>query len=373
MDSVEPNERESVERESLEDEDFIRHRLHGGSGSAMQRYAALVLAKPGLLPLIRYELLITFLGPIPGALGIALRKTFYPLLFRHIGRGVVFGANLVLRHPERIHLGDGVMLDDGALVDGRGAGEEGLVLGDRVIVNRGASIQCKVGAITIGDETNVGAGVRIISQGPIRIAEEVSIASGCTIAGGRYEVARTGEPADEKRRFTSGEIRIARKVRVGMNALIQDGVSIGEAAIVAPASVVTTDVAAHTVVSGFPARPWRERKVVGDAGQTEAAGSAPVTTPADPADTPDDGVAEKIRGWLEETKFAEFEGEDGLAETDSLFDNDIIDSVGLVSMVAWLEETFDLEIVDDDVTPENMDSVALIARFVRDRLHNTSS
>ncbi len=349
-------------RDDLQDQEFIRHRLYGGSGSAWQRYAALVLARPTIWALLRYEVLTTLFGPVPGALGMALRKVFYPALFPRIGRGVVFGARVTLRHPERIHLGDGVVIDDDALVDGRGAGEEGIRIGDKVIVNRGATIQAKVGAIEIGRETNVGAGVRIISQGPIRIAENVSIAGGCTIAGGRYEVERSREPGGSKKRFTGGEIRIGKNARLGMNALIQDGVSIGEAAIVAPASIVMTDVAANTVVSGFPARVWRERKVKG--AQTDGPNNSGEATSEAPAD---DDIAKRIRAWLEETRFAEFGGNDGLSDADSLFDNDILDSLSLVSMVAWLEETFDVRVADEDLVPENLDTVARIAGFVRGR------
>lgn len=348
----------------------------------MKRYAALVLANPSLPRLLRYELLTTLLGPIPGALGIALRKTFYPFLFPRIGRGVIFGCGVVIRHPERIALGDGVMIDDGAVIDGRGAGDDAIVLGDRVIVNRGAQIQAKVGGISIGAETNVGSGVRIISQGPIRIAEQVSIAGGCCIAGGRYVVERTGDEADDKRRFTGGTISIGRKARLGMNALIQDGVTIGEGAIVAPASVVMTDVAAQTVVSGFPARVWRERKVRGEGeaaagagGDAAAAGATAATVGAagsGAADAIDEEIAAKIRGWLEETKFAEF-GEGELSDTDSLFDHDILDSLGLVGLVAWLEEAFDVRVADEDLVPENMESVARIARYVRGRTSAASA
>jgi acetyltransferase-like isoleucine patch superfamily enzyme/acyl carrier protein len=351
------------EREHLCDEEFIRHRIYGASGGALKRYAALVLARPGLGALIRHELITTLLGPIPGLLGIALRRVFYGLLFPAIGRGVVFGTGVVIRHPERIRLGNGVVIDDGVLLDGRGAGDEGLVLGDRVIVNRGAAIQAKVGAITIGAETNVGSLVRIISQGPIRIAEQVSIAGGCTIAGGRYVVDRTEDGAGDKRRFTGGEIRIGAKTRLGMNALVQDGVTIGEAAIVAPASVVMTDVAAHTVVSGFPARTWRERKIRDESAPPRARGDA---DPGVPRDVGDEVVARQVRAWLEETKFAEF-GEGGLRDDDSLFDHDILDSLGLVGLVAWLENTFDLHVAGEDLVPGNLESVAHIVRFVRER------
>ncbi len=355
------------EREGLRDEAFIRHRLYGGSGSPWQRYGALVLARPSFWTLIRYELLTTFLGPVPGVLGMVLRKLFYPFLFPRIGRGVVFGARVTIRHPERVYFGDGVVLDDDVLIDGRGAGDAGLVVGDRVIVNRGACVQAKVGAISIGAGTNVGSGVRIISQGPIHIAEDVSIAGGCVIAGGRYVVERKALSGG-KERFTGGEIRIGKETRLGMNAMVQDGVTVGEGAIVAPASVVMTDVAANTVVSGFPARPWRERKVKGD--PAAGNGRMPAASVANAVpDTPvaDGELAKRIRDWLEETRFAEFGGVDGLSDEDSLFDADILDSLSLVSLVAWLEQTFDMQVADEDLVPENLETVVRIAEFVRRR------
>ncbi len=359
------------ERNRLDEAQFIRHRLYGGSGSPLRRYAELVLARPGFWSLVRYELLTTFLGPIPGALGMALRGALWRSLFPVIGRKVVFGCRVTIRHPERIRLGDGVILDDDALIDGRGAGDEGVVLGDRVIVNRGAAIQAKVGGITLGADTSVGAGCRIISQGPIRIAENVSLAGGSMVAGGRYVVERTGATESEKERFTGGEIRIGRNVRVGMNAMIQDGVTVGEGAIVAPASVVVSDVPPQTVVSGFPARPWRERKSDHEepapAGAAHAApASPPPGAAAAPAGAAVAAIAGQVRGYLEEVRFADFD-DGSLSEVDSLFDHDILDSLSLVAMVAWLEKTFDVAIGDEDLVPENLDSVQRIAAFVAAR------
>lgn len=357
---------ERPERERLADEQFIRHRLYGGDTSAARRYAALVLARPSFLALLRYELLTTFLGPIPGVLGIALRGLLWRSLFPTIGRGVVFGCRVTIRHPERIRLGRGVVIDDDALIDGRGAGDDGIVLADRVIVNKGAAIQAKVGGISIGEGSNVGNGVKIIAQGPIRIAENVSLAGGCVVAGGRYVVERTGDPRGDKERFTGGEIVIERNVRIGMNAIVQDGVTIGEAAIVAPGSVVVANVDAHTVVSGFPARPWRERKVA-DSGNPGAA-SAPVTGTAATAarSAAESDVAARVRKYLEEVRFADFE-DGSLGETDSLFDHDILDSLSLVGLVAWLEKTFALQISDEDLVPENLETVQRIASFVAAR------
>lgn len=48
----------------------------------------------------------------------------------------------------------------------------------------------------------------------------------------------------------------------------------------------------------------------------------------------------------------------------SLLDNGIIDSVGVMELVAFLEQDHGLTIDDEDLVPENLDSVDNLVRFV---------
>lgn len=48
----------------------------------------------------------------------------------------------------------------------------------------------------------------------------------------------------------------------------------------------------------------------------------------------------------------------------SLLDNGIIDSTGVMELVAFLEGDFGLTIADEELVPENLDSVANLADFV---------
>ncbi|MBD3219902.1 acyl carrier protein [bacterium] len=48
----------------------------------------------------------------------------------------------------------------------------------------------------------------------------------------------------------------------------------------------------------------------------------------------------------------------------SLLDNGIIDSTGVMELVAFLEGDFGLSISDEELVPENLDSVANLAAFV---------
>lgn len=213
---------------ALDESNFIRSKLFASSKSAFALYRELVFREFSWPKLIRYELLVTFIGPLPGALGFALRKRLYRCLFKKVGKGVIFGASLTLNHADQITLGDGVFLDRDCVLDARGAGAAGITIGNRVIVNRQAAIQAKVGHIQIGDNCNIGSGVDIIAQGPIILGENVSIAGKAIVAGGRYVVEEEPDAPGAKRGFTNGPIRIGDNTRIGMGAIIQDGVTIGE-------------------------------------------------------------------------------------------------------------------------------------------------
>ena len=53
-----------------------------------------------------------------------------------------------------------------------------------------------------------------------------------------------------------------------------------------------------------------------------------------------------------------------LADDDSLLDRGILDSTGVVELVAFLQEEFGVTIDDDELLPENLDSVSRIIGFL---------
>jgi acyl carrier protein len=42
----------------------------------------------------------------------------------------------------------------------------------------------------------------------------------------------------------------------------------------------------------------------------------------------------------------------------------VIDSTGVLELVGFLEDTFDVRILDDELVPENLDTIDNIVRFV---------
>lgn len=57
---------------------------------------------------------------------------------------------------------------------------------------------------------------------------------------------------------------------------------------------------------------------------------------------------------------------DPVAFTDqtSFLEHGIVDSTGILEVVTFLEDTFSIKIADEDLIPENLDSVDGIAAFV---------
>lgn len=53
------------------------------------------------------------------------------------------------------------------------------------------------------------------------------------------------------------------------------------------------------------------------------------------------------------------------SDDENLFESGILDSAGLVSLVGYVEETFDIIIPDEDLLPENFISVKAIANYIR--------
>jgi acyl carrier protein len=74
----------------------------------------------------------------------------------------------------------------------------------------------------------------------------------------------------------------------------------------------------------------------------------------------------RVRAYILENFF--LGQDDGFTDQDSLIDTGVLDSTAVLEMVAFLEQEFDVEVADEDLVAENLDSVERIARFVDRKL-----
>ena len=56
--------------------------------------------------------------------------------------------------------------------------------------------------------------------------------------------------------------------------------------------------------------------------------------------------------------------EDAVLESDSLLEKGVIDSMAMVELIAYVEQTYNINIQEDELMPENFDSLAAIAAFI---------
>ena len=59
-----------------------------------------------------------------------------------------------------------------------------------------------------------------------------------------------------------------------------------------------------------------------------------------------------------------FGDDQGLDDSTSFLEGGIIDSTGILEVIGFLEDTFDIRVQDDELVPENLDSIAIILGFL---------
>jgi acetyltransferase-like isoleucine patch superfamily enzyme len=226
--------------------------------SAREKYQALVVGRPGWGALAAHELITLAAQGTPGAAGLFLRKALYPFLLGACGRNVVFGQNVVLRHPHKIRIGDNVVIDDNCLLDAKGTRNSGIDIGTGVFIGRNTILSCKNGDIVVRDRANIGFNCELFSASLVEVGADTLVAAYCYVIGGDHQPDDPGRPVIEGPRSSSG-VRIGSGAWLGAGCKVLDGADIGDGAVIGAGAVVTQPVAARVIAAGVPARVIRSR------------------------------------------------------------------------------------------------------------------
>jgi acetyltransferase-like isoleucine patch superfamily enzyme len=226
--------------------------------SAREKYEELVVGRRGWGALLKHELITLVSQGVPGAVGLALRKTLYPSLLGACGSGVIFGQNVVLRQPAKIRIGQNVVVDDNCLLDAKGSSNAGITIGDGVFIGRNTILSCKNGDIDVGDGANIGFNCELFSASRVRVGRETLVAAYCYIIGGDHDFSDPFAPVLTQARRSAG-VTIGDGVWLGAGVKVLDGVTIGDRAVIGAAAVVRDSVPAGAIAVGIPARVLSER------------------------------------------------------------------------------------------------------------------
>ncbi len=239
----------------------VRKLMTDGQTSKSQKYKALIIGKSDWGSLIKYELVLLLCSWVPGVLGLFLRSKLYPLLLGGVGRGVVFGNNVVLRHPHKIFIGDNVVIDDNCMLDAKGSDNEGIRIGNRVFLGRNSILSCKDGNIRLEDGVNIGFNCEIFSSGEVVIGENTLVAAYCYfVGGGNYDLSRQDVDFAEQDGLEATQgITIERNCWIAADVKVLDGVTIGNGSVIGAGAVVRDPIPPNSLAAGIPAKVIRSR------------------------------------------------------------------------------------------------------------------
>jgi len=75
-------------------------------------------------------------------------------------------------------------------------------------------------------------------------------------------------------------------------------------------------------------------------------------------------VKDEIRRYIDDN-FIMGTRDAPLADTDSFLEHHVLDSTGFLELIAFLEERYGIRVADDEMLPENLDSLDSVERFLQ--------
>jgi len=225
------------------------------------KYSTLILGRRSLFAIIKFELITLAVSWVPGALGFVLRRIFYPCLLGRVGRNVVFGRGITLRHPHKIRIGDNTVIDDYSVLDAKGEANEGIVIGAKVFIGRHAILSCKEGSISIGDHSNISANCTILSETEVRLGNYCFLAGNCyLVAGGNHSFDKLDVPIMFQPSISKGGIRVGDDVWLGAGVIVLDGVTVGRGSVVGAGSVIPASLPEYSFARAARALKVEDRR-----------------------------------------------------------------------------------------------------------------
>lgn len=81
------------------------------------------------------------------------------------------------------------------------------------------------------------------------------------------------------------------------------------------------------------------------------------------------GIKDKVKGFIDD-KFLMGAGFNDFTDEDSFLENGVIDSTGILELITFAEETFGIHIDDEEMVPDNLDSLNNISSFIVNKSGN---
>jgi acetyltransferase-like isoleucine patch superfamily enzyme len=129
-----------------------------------------------------------------------------------------------------------------------------LKLGKGTKISAFTKLKSSDGPTIIGARVSIGSGCFVhASRGGLTIGDDSLISPNVSIVGSSYRYDRLDIPISQQESVSKG-IKIGKDVWIGVGCSVLDGAVIGDHAIVAPNSVVTSRIPEKSIATGNPAK-----------------------------------------------------------------------------------------------------------------------
>lgn len=161
-------------------------------------------------------------------------------LLNLVGENVFISANVEIRRPHLVSIGNNVAIDTGLYLTTRAEMGDYIHIGPYVVIIGGEK-----GCLKMGNFTNLAAGSKVIC-----VSDEYL---------GKGIITSPGLPAKYRDQVKAKPVIFENFVNVGVNAVIFSGVTLAEGCVVGACSLVVKDTEPWTIYAGVPAKPIKKR------------------------------------------------------------------------------------------------------------------
>lgn len=78
-------------------------------------------------------------------------------------------------------------------------------------------------------------------------------------------------------------------------------------------------------------------------------------------------IKQTVKNYIDENLLMGGRGEE-IRDDSSFLDIGVLDSTGVIELVSFLEKTFAIKVLDEEMVPENLDTLTNIERYVNSKL-----
>jgi acetyltransferase-like isoleucine patch superfamily enzyme len=133
-----------------------------------------------------------------------------------------------------------------------------LEVGEHVLFEPGVWLTAQPpGRIRIGGGSFLNLGVQVAAMDLVEIGAHCMLANGCFVTDANHRFDDPDRPVPWQGFTSKGPTRLGDNVWLGAHVVVTSGVTVGERSVVGANSVVTTDIPAHSIAAGAPARVVR--------------------------------------------------------------------------------------------------------------------